>query len=64
MSRSATAALFDGQPPADMPVWARLQLIRQELPFAHVDCWRYEDDRRISIFTIFGGFNVAVRPEA
>ncbi|MFG2913311.1 hypothetical protein ACGF0D_10530 [Kitasatospora sp. NPDC048298] len=54
----------DAQPPADMPVWARLRLIARSLPFTDVVEWHYERAGLISIFTIDGGWTVVTRPAA
>ncbi|MFJ9771165.1 hypothetical protein ACIRVF_07970 [Kitasatospora sp. NPDC101157] len=56
--------LLDAQPPANMPVWARLQLIARDLPFTDVAEWHYERAGLISIITIDGGWTVVTRPAA
>jgi hypothetical protein len=61
------SAVLDAQPPADMPIWARLQLAAREVPFAHVDGWKPEIHRGAEIaivFTIFGGVTTVTRPTA
>ncbi|MFD4394695.1 hypothetical protein [Kitasatospora sp. NPDC058478] len=50
----------DAQPPADMPIWARLRLIDRDLPFTDVAEWHYEQPGLISI-TIHGGFTTVTR---
>ena len=37
-------------PPDNMPIWARLQLITQNVPFTDVKTWNYETATRIVAF--------------
>jgi hypothetical protein len=54
----------DAQPPADMPIWARLRLIARGLPFTDVAEWHYERAGLISIITVHGGFTTVTRHAA